>query len=145
MQRTSGRAPQKEIAERSGVDPTTISRWKRPEGGTRPENVAAFARAYGRPVLEAFVAAGYLTAEEAEGRIRVSVVDPGAWSDEQLVEALTVRLQNLRRSAGREDEFTKRRQKRDERLSPAPAVEKVPARKGGKKRVEVVEGEHLTE
>lgn len=57
-------APQKEVAAAAKVDGSTVSRWK--SGlAPKPENVAAFARAYNRPVLEAFVAAGFLTREEA--------------------------------------------------------------------------------
>lgn len=59
-------AQQNEIADKTGLAAPTISRWKTGSQGTRPENVAAFARAYGRPVLEAFVAAGFLSREEAK-------------------------------------------------------------------------------
>lgn len=60
----SSNAQQKDIARAAGVDGSTVSRWK--SGlAPKPENVAAFARSYHRPVLEAFVAAGYLTPEEA--------------------------------------------------------------------------------
>lgn len=56
--------PKKEIAAASGVDSSTVSRWS--SGlAPKPEDVAAFTRAYKRPVLEAFVAAGFLTEEEA--------------------------------------------------------------------------------
>lgn len=60
-------AAQKDIAAAAGVDSSTVSRWK--SGlAPKPENVVAFARAYERPVLEAFVAAGFLTPDEAEER-----------------------------------------------------------------------------
>jgi transcriptional regulator with XRE-family HTH domain len=51
------------IARAIGVSQATVSRWQksRPD----PANVAAFARAYGRPVLEAFIAAEFLTPVEA--------------------------------------------------------------------------------
>lgn len=53
------------IASKVGVSGPSVSRWngttKRPD----PAVVAAFARAYDRPVLEAFIAAGFLTAAEA--------------------------------------------------------------------------------
>lgn len=54
----------------AGVDQATVSRWQRIGAPPRPENVAAFARAYQRPVLEAFVAAGFLSKEEAKERPR---------------------------------------------------------------------------
>lgn len=57
---------QQDVAERSGVTQATISRWA---GGkatpTNPAKVAAFAKAYGRNVLEAFIAAGMLEEEDA--------------------------------------------------------------------------------
>lgn len=71
-------APQKTLAAAAGVDGSTVSRWKN-GFAPKPENVAAFARAYNRPVLEAFVAAGFLTAEEAKmrpaGKPQVSDLD----------------------------------------------------------------------
>lgn len=54
------------IAKRAGVGQSMVSRWQ--TSTPRPENVATFARAYDRPVLEAFVAAGFLTPEEAGER-----------------------------------------------------------------------------
>lgn len=57
------------IAERvgKGVSQPTVSRWLvgRHSGELKPGNVAAFAIAFDRPVLQAFVAADLLTAEEA--------------------------------------------------------------------------------
>ncbi|WP_230067770.1 helix-turn-helix transcriptional regulator [Arthrobacter cryoconiti] len=55
---------QSAIAKNIGVSGATISRWQ--SFAPRPENVTAFARAYNRPVLEAFVAAGFLTPKEAK-------------------------------------------------------------------------------
>jgi transcriptional regulator with XRE-family HTH domain len=52
------------IAERTGLSQGGISGWR--TKAPKPETVAAFARGYDRPVLEAFVAAGFLTAEEAQ-------------------------------------------------------------------------------
>lgn len=64
---------QVEIAERTGIDQTTISRWL--SGGPRPRTpqmVTRFARGYDRPVLEAFIAAGLISTSDA----RVRVVKP---------------------------------------------------------------------
>lgn len=67
--RVVGRDRQVEVARKTGIDQTTISRWLNPvEGRGRrisSQAVAAFARGYGIPVLEAFVVAGFLTEEEA--------------------------------------------------------------------------------
>jgi transcriptional regulator with XRE-family HTH domain len=50
-----------------GVSQPTVSRWLRGSfsGELRPANVAAFATAFERPVLEAFVAGNLLKLEEA--------------------------------------------------------------------------------
>lgn len=53
------------VAARTGINQSTVGRWLR---GSRPGDctqVAGFARTYGGNVLEAFVAAGYITADEA--------------------------------------------------------------------------------
>lgn len=68
--RVIGEDRQVDVAQRTGIDQTTISRWlsHRPnEAPPRisPQSAAAFARGYGRPVLEAFVIAGFMTTEEA--------------------------------------------------------------------------------
>jgi transcriptional regulator with XRE-family HTH domain len=56
------------IAERvgEGVSQPTVSRWLagKNSGELKPGNVAAFATAYDRPVLQAFLAAGLLTANQ---------------------------------------------------------------------------------
>lgn len=86
----SSNAQQKDIARAAGVDGSTVSRWK--SGlAPKPENVAAFARSYRRPVLEAFVAAGYLTPEEANEQptARPSLTD---LSSDELIHEIARRL-----------------------------------------------------
>lgn len=63
VQRIAGTASPSEISRRTGIGQSSIGRWG--SSSPKPENVAVFARAYERPVLEAFVAAGFLTEEEA--------------------------------------------------------------------------------
>lgn len=65
--RLSGGATNVEVAAAVGISPPSVSRWKT-GSNPDPKQAAAFARAYGRPVLEAFVAAGFLTSEEARQR-----------------------------------------------------------------------------
>lgn len=63
-------ATQKQIATRSGVDQTTISRWYNGENRSLTlASVTRFAHGYKRPVLEALVAAGLIT--EKDARVRV--------------------------------------------------------------------------
>lgn len=69
VQRVSGHALQTEIADRVEINQGTVSRWKSGES-VRPISVAAFARAYDRPVLEAFVAAGFLTTADISAQPR---------------------------------------------------------------------------
>ncbi len=62
----AGGATQTAIGERTGIAQSTIGRWL--NGGyvpTEAAKVAAFAQAYERNPLEAFVAAGMLTQDEA--------------------------------------------------------------------------------
>lgn len=63
-----GNDKQVEVAQKTGIDQTTISRWLAGGGGSArisSQSVAKFARGYGLPVLQAFVMAGFLTPEEA--------------------------------------------------------------------------------
>jgi transcriptional regulator with XRE-family HTH domain len=56
---------QAEIAELAGVDQTGVSRWLSGRTAPRVESVIRFARSLGRSPVEALVAAGYITPEEA--------------------------------------------------------------------------------
>lgn len=59
VQRISAHATNKEVADAAGCNPSTVSHWK---NGERPraDVVAALARAYQRPPIEALMVAGYL-------------------------------------------------------------------------------------
>lgn len=54
--------------ERGDVKQGTVSRWLDPEYASAPEpaRVAAFAQAFNKPVLQAFLAAGLLEIEDVE-------------------------------------------------------------------------------
>ncbi|MFJ1510918.1 hypothetical protein [Cellulosimicrobium funkei] len=88
VQEVTNGAAQEKVAQKVGVTGPTVNRWQR--SAPKPETVAAFARAYGRPVLEAFIAAGFLTPEEA--RAQVSVKRAGELDNLELLEALGARL-----------------------------------------------------
>lgn len=77
------------IAAKLGVSGPTVSRWRK--FGPRPENVSTFARVYGRPVLEAFIAAGYITAEEAN-ETPTAAPNLNSLSNDELVQELARRL-----------------------------------------------------
>jgi transcriptional regulator with XRE-family HTH domain len=53
------------IEARTSIDQGTVSRWLRGKTTPSPAQAAKFAQGYDGNVLEAFVAAGFLTAEEA--------------------------------------------------------------------------------
>lgn len=68
VRRVTGADRQVDVARKTGIDQTTISRWLNPARGharISSQSVVAFARGYQRPVLEALVAAGFITEQEA--------------------------------------------------------------------------------
>ncbi len=67
VQRTASGDTNLAISEQVGISAPSVGRWSK---GMLPDvsTAAAFARAYNRPVLEAFIAAGFLTPEEASER-----------------------------------------------------------------------------
>jgi hypothetical protein len=64
VERVAGNAAQSEISRRTGIAQTSIGRW-RVGGKPTAGNIATFARAYGVKVVDALIAAGLLTEEEA--------------------------------------------------------------------------------
>lgn len=52
------------IAERIGVDPATIGRWRTGAVDPKPRQVVAYARAFGQSPIAALIAAGYLAEDE---------------------------------------------------------------------------------
>ena len=90
---TTGGASQTDIAKKVGISGSSITRWR--DSAPKPENVASFARAYSRPVLEAFVAAGFLSPEDAN-QTPAAAADPTALSDSQLLEEIKRRLDYAR-------------------------------------------------
>lgn len=72
-----------EIARRAGLSASSVIRWKSSE--PKPETVRAFAVAYGRPVQEAFIAAGFLHPED----LRMAQVDEdGPLTVEEAIERI---------------------------------------------------------
>jgi len=90
VQTITGGQQQNEIAKAIDLNPSTVSRWKSTGIPGNAENVAALARAYGRPVLEAFVAAGFLTDREAKAT--VTVPDIGQLSADDLLAEVRRRM-----------------------------------------------------
>ena len=65
VRRVSGNATQVQIAETLGMDQTSVSRWLTGRIVPRAETVITVARTYSRSPVEALIAAGYLTTDEA--------------------------------------------------------------------------------
>lgn len=88
--RTSGTDAPKSMTAVTGIDGPNFSRWK---NGHIPkvEMVVQFARAYGRPVLEAFVAAGFITPEEAKVR-PAPAPDYSQLTNDELLELVRQRM-----------------------------------------------------
>lgn len=56
---------QAQIAAKTGVAESNISRWMRgTHGQPKPENVLALAKAFDQPPIEALIAAGYVSRED---------------------------------------------------------------------------------
>lgn len=90
VRRITGGDAQNVIAKKAGVDQSTVSRWLRGIGKIDPANAAALARAYHRPVIEAFVAADFIGPDEVDVQVTYTVVaDP---TDDELLELLRKRL-----------------------------------------------------
>lgn len=75
----------------SGISRTRLVDWRKGRS-VSPDNVRATANAFGTPVLQAFVAAGLLTAEEASQRPDAPI-DPSVLSNDQLLAELRRRLE----------------------------------------------------
>lgn len=71
MQRITNRAPQKEIAAATGIDQTSISRWKNGQSAPGADAAVKVARAYRQAPVEALIAAGYLHTDEVGGVVEV--------------------------------------------------------------------------
>jgi len=88
--RVAGTDVQTQIERETGIGQSNLSRWK--AGGVpTPDHAGRVARSYSRPVLEAFVAAGFLTADEAGAQV-VADVTLEHFSDETLMEEISSRL-----------------------------------------------------
>lgn len=97
VRKTVGTDVQTVIAERADVAQATVSRWKLGKQAVDARGAIAFARATGRPAVEALVVAGYL--EPGEARAQVTITRHEDPSDEELLELLRRRLESDQRSS----------------------------------------------
>lgn len=119
IREVAGDAQLKEIADRVGIDKSNVTRWK---NGARPaaDFAVSFARAYGRPVVEALVAGSYIT--EAEAELRTVPVGVGDLKEVDLARELLARLEHRNSSAGA-DQSDELAQRRDERATDCDPVD----------------------
>lgn len=91
---TAGTADGATIAEAAGVSEPQVSRWRR--GTNRPDadKVVRFARYFGKPALEALVAAGYITADDAHKTVTVER-PVSEFSDDELIEEVRRRMRSV--------------------------------------------------
>ncbi|MDB5716464.1 MAG: family transcriptional regulator [Sphingomonadales bacterium] len=89
---TRGNDLQKDVAAKTGVNASTVSRWlSSGEPGTA-DNVIAFARAYKVEPLGALIAAGMLTEDEAKAR-PARRPDLTKFTNDELLELVHSRMQ----------------------------------------------------
>lgn len=98
---TSGGVFNSAIADRIGVDPATVGRWRTGAVDPKPRQVVAYARAYGQSPIGALIAAGYLS----EGEVDIPVTSPRAYtlddfSPLELAKEVVRRLAEEDRAAG---------------------------------------------
>lgn len=125
---TSGGAKNSEIARRVGVDPATVGRWRTGMTDPNPRQVVAYARAFDRPSVEALIAAGYITAEEAGVPVSDAPADPLAGVSTRNLLAEALRRVDAANVAGADDD--------DFEFSPNPPKAheyRLAARKGTRK------------
>ncbi|GJJ22337.1 hypothetical protein MTY414_60100 [Mycolicibacterium mageritense] len=123
------------VADKAGINKSTITKWR---GGSqpRPSDLRMVANALGAPVLEAFLAAGYL--KPGDTRMVVQVDRPLTQrSDEELVTEVNRRLKearNVLENAAQQNASRETRQDEEDALgarsgeTPPPPDESPPAR-----------------
>lgn len=96
LSRISQGAPQVAIARAAGVDPATISRWKKGVGGQpSATSVIQVCRQYGRSPVEGLIVAGHLAADDVERVVELGT-DLGAVGDRDLLREIARRMQGVR-------------------------------------------------
>lgn len=132
VKRIAPGAKQADLAKAAGVTGPTVSRWMSGSQGVDPQAAAKLARAYDRPVLEAFVAAEFLTAAEAKVR-PAPAPDFTQLTNDELLELVRARMEqgggrderpasNTPPGSGPDDDLTDKRDKR-KRTFPVPVDE----------------------
>lgn len=90
-------ATQKDIAERTGIEQSSISRWKLRKNTPHAEAAVRFARSYGESPIAALIAARYLNPDEAGGVVEIVATATSELSTSELVGQLRDLFDELRR------------------------------------------------
>ena len=101
VRRITNDAPQMDIAAASGVAAATISRWSTGQRGVTLDSAVAIARGYRRPVLEALVAAGLITGEDAR-ETPAAAPSLSSLSDDDLLAEVRKRMRHEAQKPGQE-------------------------------------------
>ena len=93
VRQVAGNLNQLEIAAKTGIAQSNVGRWLRGEPGLpKAESVVALARAFDQPPIEALVAAGYITEEEAGAKARRGRTPLNDYTEAELLDELRRRV-----------------------------------------------------
>lgn len=101
--RTADTDMQKRMADATGISQTAFSRWKTGQNKPEAPHVITFARAYGRPAVEALVAAGILSDRDASEVIEIHR-GLDRLSDDELLAEIRQRMKGARYGVASEAE-----------------------------------------
>jgi transcriptional regulator with XRE-family HTH domain len=96
--RTAGtEATQKDIAKHTGIEQSTLSRWKLGKNPPDAKAVVGFALAYKQHPVAALIAAGYLDAKDVEGVVEIVATPMSKLSINEIVGQLRELFAELQR------------------------------------------------
>jgi transcriptional regulator with XRE-family HTH domain len=96
--RTAGtEATQKDIAEATGIEQSSISRWKLGKNTPHADAVVHFARSYQASPVAALIAAGYLSPDEVEGVVEIAATPISQLTTSEVVGQLRDLFNELQR------------------------------------------------
>lgn len=96
LRSVAGRDNDTAIAEKVGISPSTVGRWRAGTVDPKPRQVVAFARAYGQSPIASLIAAGYLAADDlGDELLTVGGADLDAVSTDALLAELQHRIDSM--------------------------------------------------
>jgi transcriptional regulator with XRE-family HTH domain len=129
--RIAGRdATQKDISERTGIEQSSISRWKLSKNTPSADLVVRFARSYGQPPVAALIAARYLDVDEVNGAVEIVSAPTSEISNGELVVQIRDLFSELRRRIPAVDAVVDKSQDWDESFFEGVSEKEPPVRRG---------------